>query len=245
MRLFEPVIGDIRTVIDNAWKNGPVREADVSSTAPWPAGKKGGIVMRTDTAVELGSPERESVAFIIWTNDPSLVRDGRMTLVGPDLAGSTGLSLPFGKVVILGVKGFSADNCHEMHRDLELMRFDMNLSGYMMRAVSQQAREWSRVGRDAVGQGLSLFNLGASLDAVYRSNASVVSVEQLFITASGEAVRSLAGPCATVQKLIGAMNKMASELEHDCGSCDYTDVCSEVEGLRSMRAALGKEGSDG
>ncbi|MFA6034460.1 MAG: hypothetical protein WC889_16285 [Myxococcota bacterium] len=240
MRLFEPVIGDIRTVIANARKDWPVSEADVSGTASWPAGKRGGIVMRTDTAVELGSPERESVAFIVWTGELSLLHDGRMTLIGPDLAASTGLSLPFGKVVILGVKGISGENCHEIHRDLELMRFDMNLSGYMMRAVSQQAREWSRVGREAVAQGMSLFNLGASLAAVYRSNASVVSVEQLFITASGGAVRSLAGPCAMAQKLIGAMNKMALEPEHDCGSCDYTDVCREVDGLKSMRAALGK-----
>jgi hypothetical protein len=30
------------------------------------------------------------------------------------------------------------------------------------------------------------------------------------------------------------MNKMATELSFDCDSCDYTEICAEVEGLRSM-----------
>jgi len=31
---------------------------------------------------------------------------------------------------------------------------------------------------------------------------------------------------------------MASEMDFECGSCDYRDVCEEAEGLKGMRDKL-------
>jgi hypothetical protein len=40
------------------------------------------------------------------------------------------------------------------------------------------------------------------------------------------------------EKVIAAMNKMASEMDFECGSCDYQDVCDEADGLKGMRDKL-------
>ncbi|MEZ4549338.1 MAG: hypothetical protein R2874_02375 [Desulfobacterales bacterium] len=39
-----------------------------------------------DTAVELGNPKNASKAFLVWVNDPAVIKNGRISLVGPDLA---------------------------------------------------------------------------------------------------------------------------------------------------------------
>jgi hypothetical protein len=40
------------------------------------------------------------------------------------------------------------------------------------------------------------------------------------------------------ERIIAAMNKMAQEMDFECSSCDYQDVCDEAEGLKGMREKL-------
>ena len=68
---------------------------------------------------------------------------------------ASGKSLPFGKVVLLGVEGFTEDNAYDRHKELDFLRYDLDLKGFMMRAVSQYMREWCRISREALSQGFS------------------------------------------------------------------------------------------
>jgi CO dehydrogenase/acetyl-CoA synthase beta subunit len=201
----------------------------------WPAGERGNIVLQNDTAVELGNPRDESASFLLWTDDGDLVHDGMFTCIGPEISSYSPSRLPLGKAVILAVTGFTEDNCYERYREIELIRYDLNLRGYMLRAVSQHMREWSRISRQAMEDGFSLEILASVLMERYRRLDYVIAVEILFVTSSPEDVRSLRHMGEGAMRLIGAMNKMARELSFDCGTCDYTDICAEIEGLRSMR----------
>lgn len=232
MNLFDDTILQLRTFLKE--KEGLLRTVQ-ASPAGWPAGEKGNIVLASDTGVELGNPRSESASFMVWTEKAGVVRDGAVHVIGPDIPESGGKSLPFGKAVILGVKGMDEENCYERHRALELVRYDLNLKGYMMRAVSQYLREWSRVSREAVDKGFSFATLAGALVAMYRKVDFVEAVEFVFVTSSAADVRSLGETGGRVERLIGAMNKMAQEMSFDCGTCDFTDVCTEVEDLRNMR----------
>ncbi|MDM7998854.1 MAG: hypothetical protein QUS33_02335, partial [Dehalococcoidia bacterium] len=53
-----------------------------------------GIILRGDTFLEIGNPEAGSAAFLLWTDKPSLIHDGRITLIGPDTVSYTHLTLP-------------------------------------------------------------------------------------------------------------------------------------------------------
>ncbi|HPA70961.1 MAG TPA: hypothetical protein PKY31_01745 [Spirochaetota bacterium] len=238
MNLFDDTIQQLRSFLDEKKASGGLRTMK-ASPANWPAGEKGNIVLGTDTGVELGNPRDESASFMVWTEKAGDVRDGAVHVVGPDIPESMGKALPFGKAVILGVEGMDEENCYGRHRALELVRYDLNLKGYMMRAVSQYLREWSRVSRQAVADGFSFAALAGALADMYRKIEYVKSVEFVFVTSSATDVRSLGETGGRVERLIGAMNKMAKEMSFDCGTCDFTDVCSEVEDLRNMRKNLG------
>ena len=58
-------------------------------------------------------------------------------------------------MVIVGGSDFDEDNTYDRYREMELLRYDIHLKGYMMRGVSQQQREWSRVSKEAINNGFS------------------------------------------------------------------------------------------
>jgi CO dehydrogenase/acetyl-CoA synthase beta subunit len=246
MKLFEDVIRELRTWMDGMIESPHGYAEHTAVPASWPAGERGNIVLHSDTAIELGNPRDESVSFLVWTPDTSLIRNGITTVIGPDVSSFSGTNLPFGKVVLLGVDGFTEDNCYERHREIEITRYGMNLKGYMIRAASQYMREWSRISKEAITSGFSLTVLSSALMAMFREKIEYIkSVEILFVTSTPEDVRSLRNIGDRAARLIGAMNKMAQELSFDCGTCDFTDVCSEVDALKSMRQSMKKEAAHG
>jgi CO dehydrogenase/acetyl-CoA synthase beta subunit len=111
----------------------------------------------------------------------------------------------------------------------------------MMRGVSQQQREWSRVSVEAVSNGFSFEHLGRALIDQFSQVPYVQSVETIFITSGREDVMKAKTIADDVFLLISAMNKMAEELSFDCDTCDYNDVCGDVAELRSMRKKLLKK----
>jgi len=235
MELFTNTIESVRTFVDTksscrTWIEAP--------NYGWPSGKGRNIVLKDDMGLELGNPEKDSVSCLLWTGDLSRITDGRITLVGPDFPECTGKSLPFGKVVLAGVEGFDEDNAYDRHKDMDFLRYELDLKGFMMRAVSQYMREWCRISRDALSRGFSARTLGSSLIRLFRDRPYVKAVEVIYFTSSTDDVTRLKEITVPAEKVIAAMNKMASEMDFECGSCDYQDVCDEADGLKGMRDKL-------
>lgn len=241
MGLFDKQYKEITAYLDRRRIEGKVSEFTHNSQTKWPFEKNRNLVLGQDTAVELGNPKDASTSFLLWVNEPEKIKNGRITIVGPDLPQLSGKQVSFGKIVIVGASDFDADNSYDRYRDLELLRYNIHLKGYMMRGVSQQQREWSRVSNDAVNQGFSFKHLGGALIDELLQIGYVLSVETVFITAGREDVLETKAIADDVFKLISAMNKMAEEMSFDCDTCDYNDVCGDVEELRSMRNAMAQK----
>ncbi len=238
MGLFDKQYTEVTAYIDRRRIEGKVSEFIHSGQISWPSEKNRNLVLGQDTAVELGNPKEASTSFLMWVNEPEKIKNGRITIVGPDLPQLSGRKVSFGKIVIAGASDFDADNSYDRYRELELLRYNIHLKGYMMRGVSQQQREWSRVSIDALNRGFSFKHLGGALIDEFSQIGYIRSVETVFITAGREDVLEAKAIADDVFKLISAMNKMAEEMSFDCDTCDYNDVCGDVEELRSMRKSL-------
>ncbi|HHO77381.1 MAG TPA: hypothetical protein ENN05_13270 [Deltaproteobacteria bacterium] len=241
MELFTDTISHVRDFV--AQKSGK-RFWNGDNELLWPGGGGRNIVLKEDLGLELGNPRMESVSCLLWTHDLTSIEDGRITLIGPDFTESPGQSLPFGKVVLAGVEGFTEDNAYDMHKDMDFLRYSIDLKGFMMRSVSQYMREWCRISAEAIGQGFSVRILGSALMNLFYEMPSVKKVEVIYLTSSPSDVIRLREITSPAERIIAAMNKMADEFDYDCASCDYQDVCNEADGLRGMREKLMKKSQE-
>jgi len=241
MGLFDKQDGEIRNYLAREQRNGKVTEFTHKGTTNWPISKNRNLVLKQDTAVELGKDA--STSFLIWSNEPDKIGNGRITIVGPDLPQVKADQVPFGKIVMVGGDDFNEENSYDRYRALDQVRHNIHLKGYMMRGVSQYQREWSRVSKEAIDNGFSFRVLGGALIDKFSELDFVRSVEVIFITTGRDDVLEMKAVSDQAIRFIGAMNKMAEELSLDCDTCEFTEVCSDVEELRSMRKSHGKRGA--
>jgi CO dehydrogenase/acetyl-CoA synthase beta subunit len=236
MELFKKHIQQINSFLEQKRIIGKVSESNHQDILlKWPKSDTKTLIMNQDTAVELGNPNQASTSFLLWTNEKETIQNRRVSIVGQDFSGMKNKQNPFGKIVIIGSNDFDDENSYPRYRALEKIRYNLHLKGYMMRGASQFQREWSRVSLEAVNNGFSLHILGQALMDKYIELSFVSSVEIIFITSAPEDVLEIKSISDNTMKIIGAMNKMAQEMSFDCDTCEYTDVCSEVDELRSMR----------
>lgn len=245
MEFFEKQINDVYAYMARENAGGTLSFYDDPPAGEWPSEKNRNIVLAGDMAVELGNPSQESAALLLWTEQKGRVHPGRISLVGPELRECEGESRPFGKVVLAEVRGFDENNSYDRYREMEGVRYDLDLKGYMLRAASQYQREWSRVSREALRDGFSLRFLGASLISRLTALDYVDAAEILFVTSGREDVLELKKIAAESALVINAMNKIVEEFSHDCATCDYASVCSDVEALRRLRKVHTSSSSSG
>lgn len=239
MKIFDLTIDHVRELLGELSEANRTRVSSFEQGRTWPRGERGEIVLGEDTALELGHPRAESVAFLMWTDSLEKVRDGRITVIGPELGElDRGAQVPFGKVTLIGGHGFDEVNGYERWQKMDELRLSLNLRGHMLRAVPQQNREWSRISTEALKDGLSLEAIGNELLRTYRELDFVDAAEVVFITSSAADVRRLQPSGERARKITSAMNTIFEDLEMDCGSCELSEVCDDIEGLREMHSRV-------
>ncbi len=235
MRLFDEAIGDIGRFVNEKRDKGPFWQSEAETPVSWPRADHNNIVLKSDTGLELGGPDAESLSFLVWTNSPSLVSDHNITLVGADFGDISQPTHPFGKVVIVAGRDFSPENAHDRFRELDLLRLDLALKGYMVRGVSQELKEWSRISKEALNIGFSVETLGSALIDKYKELDYVTAAEVIFISSSAETINELRPTGERVKDTISAMRKMIEELSYDCANCDFQEICQEIDDLKMFK----------
>jgi CO dehydrogenase/acetyl-CoA synthase beta subunit len=242
MGYFDKQFAELKGFLAKVCPENDVKETVHKNEISWPVGRRRTLVLEPDMAIELGHPRTESTSMLIWADYSDEIHDRRITVIGPDLSEAPEKQLPFGKVVLVGGKNFTPDNSYDRYKEMDSLRYKVDLQGYMMRAVSQYQREWSRVSKTAISQGFSLEILGGVLIDQLRKKQFISSVEVIFVTSKKEDVVLLEKISKQAMQITSAMNKMAIEMSLDCKGCEFEEVCEDVAELKSMRKAKGSSG---
>jgi CO dehydrogenase/acetyl-CoA synthase beta subunit len=196
------------------------------------------VILKEEAFVELGHPLQGSVSLVLWTRQEELIRDGRITRIGPDIQEAGGQSLPFGQVIMVGGSGFERKDLPGIERARNLSHL---LDGYMIRNVP--GKLWSRVSCGAARKGFSLEILGRVLMAHYRRLfASLEAMEILFVTSSKAEVEELEGISLaaerkniSVRKLTRTQEGIYECEEIDCETCSDKPVCDVIRDVIVIR----------
>jgi CO dehydrogenase/acetyl-CoA synthase beta subunit len=198
--------------------------------------EKATIVLNEDTWLELGNPNTNSTAPVLVTERLDLVNDGAITLIGPDIPEARG-SLPFAQILLIASKQLQDED----YRKINSFQYELELKGYMIKAVPSSLTLWSRVSKDSAGRGFSFEILGQAIIDSYKRRFNVPLLELVFVTSSEEDVEDLENLRHKVTRILSAMNKMTQETSIDCSSCEYLDVCGDIRQLGALREKLMKQ----
>ncbi len=234
MEFLTDMIDEVHDFFGGLKNFGEFSEFVCDAPARWPAARQGDIIMKTETAIELGHPSEESCSFFLWTNDLERIKDCRISLAGPDLGNTNRDRLPFAKVVMIGGHGFDEKTSYDRFHEMDSLRYDVALKGYMMRSVSQYMREWSRISKEALKNNFSISFMGSALIHKLKELDYVDKVELVYVTSSTADVRRLKTTGDRVTDYISTLRKVMTDSELDCTCCEFQNICEEVEELRDI-----------
>lgn len=241
MSIFDAYIKQIAEYIEEMRKAG--REiieftcSDHSCNPPFEVGPGAGsgLVMKSDTFLELGSPTAGSSAFALYTKDTSLIRDSRVCLIGPDIQTSSSPVLPFGQVIMVGGEAFSAG---DYQRLIQCQYIGDRIEGYMVK--SMPGRIWTRISNEVAQKGFSFKFLAMALMKIIKTQIpNVTVVEALFVTSDKSDLQNLNEIGVSVSEIAHTLKKKHWETRGvdisdcafggDCGSCTDKSVCDAVK----------------
>jgi len=247
MTAFDTYIDQISSYVDAICKDGrQAREASCANRSfilPFKVGSgaSSGLVMKSDTFVELGSPTAGSCAFVVLTNQVTRLTDGRIRLIGPDIVESPVETLPFGQVILAAGETLTDD---DYSRLIESQYTGDWIEGYMVK--SMPGRIWSRVSIEVAQKGFSFATLGQALiERVKSQIPHATSVEILFVT-SGKAdlqpLQRIAAEVGTIAQSIKERRWKERGIDISdcafgghCGSCPDKSVCNEIKKVAPTR----------
>ncbi|MBM6999176.1 hypothetical protein I3I95_03360 [bacterium] len=240
---FDPLIDRVRAVIP---ADARVTMAPPPDELPFAFGPHAGrgVILRSGCAVELGGELEGSCALTMSTSDETLVRDGCVTIVGPDpCAMPKGSVSPFAQIIIAAGQGLA---CEEHQAIEDCQGVTDWIQGYMVRALPGMV--WARVGTERYDGGLTLAQLGRALiELVKSSDAHVRAAEVMLVTSSKKDVEGIAALRDEWQGISHRLRHdtwMGKGLDIDCpsgghcGSCGDKDVCDQVRRIQHLRRAV-------
>lgn len=196
------------------------------------------ILLAADTAVELGPPACASLHVVLWTAESEIIRDGYITLVGPDLPACRGEKRDYGQILLLGL---TQPPGMDFFRLESIQFLTGRLPGVMARAVP--GRLWLRISYQALAAGLDFLLFGTALAEAYRQETRGVSaVETIFITSGRDLMERFSALAAEAKIYLGQHQKIslgrAGEYECEelnCAACEEKPVCDQIREVTVIR----------
>jgi CO dehydrogenase/acetyl-CoA synthase beta subunit len=236
MKLYESII---KNTIDLLSSYTPISFA-VSQKLAWNIGQTNELILKKDSEFELGGSYKPAVNYQCVTTSDNLIEKDEILLYGEDLTEIKN-DVSFARLAFLQINNLGDDEkAYKVIKELEFIKYNMNLKGYMMRASTMDKREQVRVAKSAVVDGISFENIGNSFINKYKQNSLVKAVRIIFITSDMPIFKQLMENARKIDEITLTLNHVLNNMNFDCSSCNLKPICDEVEGMRELHFKSGK-----
>lgn len=198
------------------------------------------IVLEEDTAVELGSPQKESVSITMWTSHRGILSN-RLWTCGSDFDRLIDKSVSYIQIIMLEFE----DGSRAVESDIgRIKNLTNKLPGFMTR--NMPGKTWIRIDKKRMQEGFSLYALGQCLHKAYLDAIpDIKSMEIILITDNDEFIKTLK-PISEIAKIISGDNtkfKWVSDGvvtcdELNCDSCDEKATCDSIREMLKKRKII-------
>lgn len=246
---FDDLIREVQVLADAASARSVAMAEIDGACCSYGEGAGGGVVMRRDIGIELGGGNAATCAMVLTTSDGDLVRDGRVSVIGPDFDEvEEGAVLPFAQMVLIGGSSLTGADVQALE---EIQKVRNWVHGYQVRTTTNEIA--ARVSKELKAAGFTLGHLGKALAALARSaHPEAAKVEVVFVTASSDevkALRPLANRWVDRSREIRrcAMAEIGIDIDcpsgGHCGKCKDKDTCDQVRRIQAMRRTAKRAGA--
>lgn len=205
-------------------------------------GKRNELILRRETAFELGESSFPSLAYLLLTDNEELISQDRILLYGKDL-GEISEDCPFARISILLTDDMGSQGeqgIYDTINEIDMKKYAVAPAGYMMRASHFSNREQVRVSKNAVKSGLSFEQVGNLFIKKYKENEHVRAVTVIFISLSSGPYEKLSDLAKGSGEITRALNHIFEDSDLDCAACQWKPLCDETEGMKSLHSKMVK-----
>lgn len=223
MRLYNNLINEIKDSLSNSKVLLGGKSLNVSN--------KNSVIFLSDTAFELGKNSKPCVSSLAVSSD--ITFSNSVHLLGDDLDKIRSDS-PLGKFVLLQIEDFENEqDTFNKIKELEALRYHLNVDGFMTRASALNLREQIRVSKKAIKSGVTFADYGQTLLNEYLKFDYVKSVEIYFVT-DFDNFDKLETVAKKISQTTSALNHIFDNVMFDCSTCNLKEICDEVDGLKEL-----------
>lgn len=235
MELFDNYITNIQSLLAEQ----SVKRFAYNADNAWPIDVKSALILVRDSAYELGGSDYPSVGLTAVTENLDV--ESGVEVIGKDLS-QISADTPFAKIVLLKIKSITADEqtLFNTVKELEYVKYKVNVRGFMARASAMNFREQVRVGKDAVKQGITFEKVGNALIKAYLQNPNVTSAKIIFVTDNSIDFDYLTSTAEKIREVTKTLNHILDNVIVDCKSCNLKPICDTVEGMRELHIKMAK-----
>lgn len=231
MKLYNNLIIEIQDTLKNAVRL-PESQKSLNKT------DKNSIIFMSDTAFELGGSQKPCVSSLAVSSDMSF--SNSVYLFGDDLTKIRSDS-PFGKFVFIELQDFEDEQTtFNKIKELEALKYNFNVEGFMTRASSLNMREQIRVSKKAIKSGVTFGNYGNALLKEYLKFSYVKRAEIYFVTDFDDFAK-LNSIAKKISQTTSALNHIFDNVMFDCSTCNLKEICDEVDGLKELHLKTAKK----
>ena len=199
------------------------------------------MILGREMAYELGGQNTLGLSGCLYTTKPLLSPQG-VYLYGEDLAQITE-SQSYARVVFVQLTESSDEEAlYRKFREIDYVRYHIHPEGFMARISPVSQREPVRIGKKALlGKKMSFADIGQMYLERYREISQVKNVNVIFVTHRDFDYHALEKMLDRAEQITQSLNRIFTNLNMDCDTCNLKTVCDEVEGLRELHFGQKKD----
>ena len=231
--------GEIRKLISMLESHGVKR---LPLQKEWEMTEKENLILKSETAYELGGGSSQAVSAIAFTQDKELVPEDAVYLVGDDLRDIKN-DISYARITLIRldreyIKNHDDNALYASMRATDYVRYHAFPKGYMMRISAVREREPVRVSKEAVSHGINFAAVGQGLINAYRKRPEVEAVSIYFVTEQDIDYTFLKSEAHRCEQITDSLNNIFNGLTMDCSTCSSRELCDEIDGLRQLHMSI-------
>lgn len=213
------------------------------SAGEWEIVPRNAFLMEKETQVELGGYPKESINIIVPSmnmkellekNGLGEISDGVYCIGDSNLLKSKEKQISFGKIVLLWTEDVPDEKWYEFTQNELLTDSRIRLKDVMLRQSPTHYNINLRVGKKAIKDGFDFEVMGSTVSNSFRSMEYVKGVTVIFIVGESGLYKRLLLKAERIKEVTLTLNHIFDGINMDCGHCDLSEVCNEVEGIRAL-----------